>query len=95
MSVSESDGVSDGVESWPTLLFRLFEGPRKTFDASQLVLDLVACVTFFFFELLQQIFCKLVIFLAALPRVFGCEFRLCIGLISDARRASEEVNGEN
>jgi hypothetical protein len=28
-SVSESDGVSDGVGSWHTLLFRLFEGPKE------------------------------------------------------------------
>jgi hypothetical protein len=32
-SVSESDGVSDGVGSWQTLLFDLFEGLRTAFDA--------------------------------------------------------------
>jgi len=46
-SVSESDGVSGGVGSRQTVLFRLFEGPRRAFSASQLVLDLVACLIFF------------------------------------------------
>jgi len=55
--VSESDGVSDRVGSLQTLLFRLFEGPRRALDASRLVLDLVACLILFF-ELLQQIFYK-------------------------------------
>jgi hypothetical protein len=45
-SMSKSDGVSDGVGSWQTLLFRLFEGPRRTFDASHQGLDLVACLIF-------------------------------------------------
>jgi len=47
-SVSEFDGVSDGVRSRQTLLFRLFEGPRRAFDASVLVLDIVVCLIFFF-----------------------------------------------
>ena len=47
-SVSECYGVSDGVGSQQTLLFRLFEGPRRAFDASQMVLDLVACFILFF-----------------------------------------------
>jgi len=47
-SVSESDGVSDEVGSRQNLLFRLFEGPKGAFDASQLVLDLVTCLIFFF-----------------------------------------------
>jgi len=47
-SVSESDGVSDRVGSWQTHVFRSFEGPRRTFDASRLVLDLVVCFIFFF-----------------------------------------------
>jgi len=47
-SVSESDGVSDGAGSRQTLLFRLFEGPTREFNASLLVLDLVACLVFFF-----------------------------------------------
>jgi len=46
--MSESDGVSDGVGSRQTLHFRLFEGPRRAFDASRMVLDLVASVIFFF-----------------------------------------------
>jgi len=45
-SVSESHGVSDGVGSRQTLLFRLFEG-RRALNASWLVLDLVACLIFF------------------------------------------------
>jgi hypothetical protein len=53
--VSESDGVSDGVEYRQTLHFRLFEGPRGAFEESPLVLDLVACLSFFF-SLPQQIF---------------------------------------
>ena len=61
MSESESDGVSDGVGSRQTLLFRLFEGPRRAFDACRLVLDLVACLIFFS-ELPQQNFCKLNLF---------------------------------
>jgi hypothetical protein len=50
-SVSESDGMSDGVGSRQTLLFCHFEGPRRAFNASWLVLevlDLVACMIFFF-----------------------------------------------
>jgi hypothetical protein len=54
-SVSESDGTSDGVGSWQTLLFRLFEGPRRAFDASRQVLDLVACLIWS--ELPQNILC--------------------------------------
>ena len=56
-SVSESDGVSDGVRSRQTLFFRLFEGPRRTFDASRLVLDLVACFIFLFWVASTH-FCK-------------------------------------
>jgi hypothetical protein len=52
--VSESDGVSDRVGSRQTTLFRLLEGLRRSFDANQLVLDLVAC--FSFSELPQQNF---------------------------------------
>jgi hypothetical protein len=47
-SMSETDGLSDGVGSRQTLLFRLFEGPRRAFGASRLVLDLLACLIFFF-----------------------------------------------
>jgi hypothetical protein len=46
-SVSQSDGVSDGVGSRQTLIFLLFEGPRTAFDSSRQVLDLVTCLTFF------------------------------------------------
>ena len=46
-SVSQTDVVTDGVGSRKTLLCRLFEGPRRAFDASRLVLDLVACLIFF------------------------------------------------
>jgi len=56
-SVSESDGVTGGDGSRQTLLFRCFEGPRRAFDASRLVLDLVACLISFS-ELPEQIFCK-------------------------------------
>jgi len=41
--------MSDEVGSLQTLLFRLFEGPRRAFDASRLVLDLVTCLIFFFY----------------------------------------------
>jgi hypothetical protein len=54
-SVSESDGVSDGVGCRQTLLFRLFEGIRTALDASRLVLDLAAFL-FSFSELPQQFF---------------------------------------
>jgi len=47
-SVSECHGESDIVGPRQTLLFRLFEGPRRTFEASRLVLDLVVCFIFFF-----------------------------------------------
>jgi len=47
-SVSQSDGVSDGVGSRQTLPFRLFERPRTAFDASRWILDLVTCSIFFF-----------------------------------------------
>jgi len=47
-SVSVSDGASDGVGSRQTTLFRLSEGPSREFDAGRLVLDLVACLIFFF-----------------------------------------------
>jgi hypothetical protein len=46
-SVSKSDGVSDGVGSRQTLLFCLFEGPRRAFNTSHQGLDLVACLIFF------------------------------------------------
>jgi len=46
MSVFEFYKVSDGVAG-ANPLFCLFEGPRRAFDAS-LVLDLVACLIFFF-----------------------------------------------
>jgi hypothetical protein len=49
--------MSNGVGSRQTFFFRLFEGPRKTFDASRLVLDLVACFISFS-ELPQKMFCK-------------------------------------
>jgi hypothetical protein len=54
--VSESDGVSDGVGTQQTLLFRLFEGPRRAFDAFGIfgfsgLFD-------FLFELPQQNFVK-------------------------------------
>ena len=55
-SASESDGVSNGVGSQQTLFFRLFEGPRRAFDASWLVLDLVACLIFW---VASTNFCKL------------------------------------
>jgi hypothetical protein len=55
--VSEFDGVSGGVGSRQTLLFRLFEGPRRTFDASRQVLDSVACLILS--TLPQNAFCKL------------------------------------
>ena len=54
--MSESDGVSDDVRSRKTRLFRLSEGLRGAFDASQFVLDLV--VWFLFSKLPQQMFCK-------------------------------------
>jgi hypothetical protein len=53
--VSESDGVLERVRSWQTLLFNLFEGPRRAFDASRQVLDLVAYLIFLS-ELSQYIF---------------------------------------
>ena len=94
-SVSESDGVSDRVGSWQTLLFRLFEGPRRTFDVSWLVLDLLACLIWFFWVAPASLpWAELVIFFAVPPRVFGCRFRLRTGLISDAQKASAEVNNE-
>jgi hypothetical protein len=43
-SVSESDGVLDGVESRQTLLYRLFKEPRTAIDASRQIVDLVACL---------------------------------------------------
>jgi hypothetical protein len=56
-SVSASDGVSDVAGSLQTLLFRLFEGPRRAFDTSRLVLDLVAyLISFFWFA--SKMFCK-------------------------------------
>jgi hypothetical protein len=60
-----------------------------------IVLDLVACLIFFFFvaptNFLQT---ELALFFAVPPRVFGCRFRFGTGMISDARRASADVNGE-
>jgi hypothetical protein len=40
-----------------TFLFRIFEGPRRAFDASRLVLDLVACLSSIP-ELPKQIFAR-------------------------------------
>jgi hypothetical protein len=48
--------VSDGVGTWQTLSSVFFEGPRRAFDASRLVLDLVACLIFFLF--VPTNFCK-------------------------------------
>jgi hypothetical protein len=68
-SLSESDGVSDGDGSWQTLLFRLFDGPRKAFSTSQLVLDLVPCLIFFFWVASTNFLCgELVIFFIFPPR---------------------------
>ena len=47
-SVSESDGVTDEAGFRQTTLFCLSEGPRRAFDASRLILDLVACMISFF-----------------------------------------------
>jgi hypothetical protein len=55
MSVSECDGVSDVVRSRQTLLFRLFEGPRRAFYASRQALDLVACLIFIFLSCLKNV----------------------------------------
>ena len=46
-SESVSDGMSVGVGSRQTTLFRLFEGPRWAFDWSRLDWDLVACLICF------------------------------------------------
>jgi hypothetical protein len=46
--MSKSDGVSDAGGSRQNPCFHLFEGPSRAFDASQLVLDLVARLIFFF-----------------------------------------------
>jgi hypothetical protein len=56
--VPESDGVSDGAWSRQTLLFRLFEGPRRAFDASRQVLDLVACLYFLFLSCFKIFFVR-------------------------------------
>jgi hypothetical protein len=56
-SVSESDRVPDGVVSRQTLLFRLFEGPGRAFNASSQVLNLVAC-SIFSFWVASKYFCK-------------------------------------
>jgi len=94
-SLSEYYEVSDGVWSRQTLLFRLFEGPRRAFDANQLVWNLVVRFIFFFWvastSFLQGELC---ILFAVPPRGFGCRFRLGTAPISDVRRASAEVNGE-
>jgi hypothetical protein len=49
-SVSEYDGVSDGVGSRKTLLFRPFEGTRRAFDASRLFSGLMASTFFYFWD---------------------------------------------
>jgi hypothetical protein len=55
-SVSESDGVSDGDGSRQTLLFHLFEGPGRAFDARRHALDVAACLIFSF-RAASNIFC--------------------------------------
>ena len=93
-SVSESDGVTDEVGSRQTTLFCLFEGPRRAFDASRLILNLVECLIFFFWVAPTKFLYELVILFTVPPRRFGCRFRLGTALISDARRALAEVNDE-
>jgi hypothetical protein len=94
MSESQSDGVSDGVESLQTSLFRPFEGIRS-FDGNRLVLDLVACLIFLFRVAPTKFLSdELVIFFTVPPRGFDWRFRLGTALIYGARRASAEVNSE-
>jgi hypothetical protein len=57
-------------------------------------LDLVACLIFFSRIAPTIVLRGELIFFVVPPRIFGCSFRLGTRLISDARRASAEVNGE-
>jgi hypothetical protein len=57
ISVSESNGVSDGVGCRQTLLFRFYEGPRRALVTRLLDLYLVACFIFFFCVASRN-FCK-------------------------------------
>jgi hypothetical protein len=56
--MSEFDGVSEEVGSRQTNPIRLFEGPRRAFDARRLVLDLLTCFTLSS-ELPHQNVCKM------------------------------------
>jgi hypothetical protein len=56
-SMSESEGVSGGAGFRQTLLFRLFEGPRRAFDTNRQVLDLATCLIFSFW-VASKYFCK-------------------------------------
>jgi hypothetical protein len=79
-SASKYDGVSDGVGSRKTLLFRLFEGQRRAFDAGRKVLNLVACLIFLFLSCLKIFFeGELVIFFAVPTRGFGFSSGLAQG----------------
>ena len=93
-SVSESNGVLDGVGSRQTTLFRLFEGPRRAFDASRLVLDLVACLIFFFWVAPTKFLWYEHISLLFHREDMAAGSGLAWGLISNARRSSAEVNSE-
>jgi hypothetical protein len=55
ISVSESNGVSDGVGCRQTFLFRLLKDQEEHSTLADWFLDLVACFIFFS-ELPQQIF---------------------------------------
>jgi hypothetical protein len=56
----------------------------------------MACLIFFFcLAPTDFMLDEYVIFFAVPQRVFGCGFKLGIRLISDARRATAEVNSEN
>ena len=94
-SVSESDGLSDEVGSRQTTLFRPFEGPRRAFVAKRFVFGFSVLFDFLFLSCPNKISVRWThYFFTVPPRGFGCRFRLGTQLISDARRASAEVNGE-
>jgi hypothetical protein len=92
-SVFEPYKVSDGVGSRQTLSSVCLEDQEEHWTQADWFW-ITRAVWFPFSELPQHIFCnEFDIFFAVQPRVFGCVFRLGTELISDARRASAEVNG--
>jgi len=93
-SVSESDGLLNGVGSQQTTLFHLFWRTKKNIRRKLIGFGFSGLFDFLFLSGPNKISVRLTHFFTVPTRGIGCRLRLGTGLMSDARRASAEVNGE-